>query len=285
MNTRTKPAVLVEMNLSVWTAQRVDRKASDKVTTDAHATADAGQFKKNLMAGTNLRKDIADYAALCRTWHSGRTLPWSDKGVRLLPMSMFMDYKQEANARRSYFEDRVARFLDQYPMLVTTAHNHLGSLFDASEYPSIEEIRQKFAFRLVFSPIPEAGDFRFQMEADERKELEQQWQQAADQRLNDAMRTAWTKLHDMLANMSEKLIEPEDEGKKIFHTTFVSNAVELCELLTHLNITGDKDLEAARKMLEATISNVDIGDLREDAHLRADIKAKVDEAISKFSAW
>ncbi len=53
-------AMLVEMNISVWTGQRVDRAATNKTTMDAGATADAGQFKKNLMAGTTKRKAIAD---------------------------------------------------------------------------------------------------------------------------------------------------------------------------------------------------------------------------------
>lgn len=277
-------SILTEMNISVWTAAVVDRRATDKVTSDANATQDAGQFKKNLMAGTSARKDIADFAALCRTWHNGRTLPWSDKGSRLLPMSMFLDYKREANARRDRFNFMVDKFLTDYPNLVQAAQQHLGSLFNPSDYPSEDEVASKFGYRLVFSPVPEAGDFRVQVGMDDMADLKQQYESAYESRVGEAMQTAWSKLHETLMRMTEKLTEPEGEGAKpkLFHGTFVTNAQEMCSLLTHLNITKDPKLELARRDLEKLISNVDIDDIRKDAGVRLDMKAQLEETLKKY---
>jgi len=275
-------SMLVEMNISVWTASVVDRKASTRVTDDAKATADAGQFKKNLMAGTTIRKGIADYAALCRTWHNGRTLPWSDKGARLLPTSMFLDYKKEVNSRRDYFNASVDKFLAEYPTLMLAAQQHLGDLFDPADYPSADEVRDKFGFRLVFSPVPEANDFRIQVGNEDMEELRAQYESAYDVRVNEAMQTAWAKLHGMLVGMSEKLVEPEGEKSKIFHATFVSNVTEMCSLLTHLNITKDPKLEMARRELERAVTNVDIADIRSDVGVRTDLKAQVDAVLGKY---
>lgn len=275
-------AMLVEMNISVWTAAITDRKATAKVTDDANASQDAGQFKKNLMAGTTLRKEIADYAALCRTWHNGRTLPWSDKGVRLLPTSMFLEYKTEVNARRDYFQAKVDKFVAEYPNLVQAAQFHLGDLFNASDYPDVEDVRQRFGFRLVFSPVPESNDFRLKVGADDMAELRMQYENAYDTRVKEAMQVAWDKLHAALTVMSEKLTESEGEKAKLFHGTFVSNAQDLCSLLSHLNITSDPELEKARRALEKAISNVDIDDIRKDTGARADLKAQVDSVLSGF---
>ena len=278
-------AMLVEMNISVWTAAITDRAATNKVTDDAHATTDAGLFKKNLMAGTTLRKDIADYAALCRTWHNGRTLPWSDKGVRLLPTSMFLDYKTEINARRDYFNAKVAKFVGEYPQLVNAAQTNLGDLFNAGDYPSAEEVESKFAFKLIFSPVPESGDFRLTASAADMAELKEQYETAYEARVGDAMKTAWGKLHSTLQHMSEKLTESEGDKAKPFHSTFVSNISDLCSLLTHLNITKDPELELARRNLQTMVSNVDVADIRSDVGLRADLKAQVDAALSRYSDW
>jgi hypothetical protein len=275
-------AMLVEMNISVWTGQRVDRKATIKVTDEARASADAGLFRKNLMAGTTLRKEIADYAALCRTWHNGRTLPWSDKGARLLPTSMFFDYKQEANARRSYFDSKVTQFIEQYPTLVQAAERSLGDLFNPADYPSIDEVRSKFGFRLVFSPVAESGDFRIDVGNSELAELRAQYESAYESRVQEAMQTAWDKLHDVLTTMSEKLTEPEGEKPKLFHGTFVSNITDMCQLLTHLNVTNDPKLEMARRELERAIANVDIADIRSDPGVRVDLKAQVDAVLGKY---
>ena len=275
-------AMLVEMNISVWTGQKVDRGATIKVTDEARATNDAGLFRKNLMAGTTLRKELADYAALCRTWHNGRTLPWSDKGSRLLPTSMFFDYKQEANARRSYFDSKVTQFIEQYPNLVLAAERSLGDLFNPADYPSIDEVKSKFGFRLVFSPVAESGDFRIDVGNSELAELRSQYESAYESRVQEAMQTAWDKLHDVLTTMSEKLTEPEGEKPKLFHGTFVSNITDMCQLLTHLNVTNDPKLEMARRELERAIANVDIADIRSDPGVRVDLKAQVDAVLGKY---
>lgn len=275
-------AMLVEMNISVWTAAITDHNATAKTTTDAKATADAGQFKKNLMAGTTVRKDIADYAALCRTWHNGRTLPWSDKGVRLLPTSMFLDYKQEVNSRRDYFNSKVATFVAEYPRLVNAAQQNLGDLFNVADYPSAEEVASKFAFRLVFSPVPEAGDFRLTASDADMAELKAQYESAYTDRVGDAMKTTWDKLHSTLLTMSDKLTVPEGEQTKQFRSTFISNVKDMCSLLTHLNITKDPQLEMARRDLERAVSSVDVDDIRSDVGARSDLKAQVDAVLGKF---
>jgi hypothetical protein len=275
-------SMLVEMNISVWTAAITDRNATAKVTDEANATADAGKFKKNLMAGTTLRKEIADYAALCRTWHNGRTLPWSDKGVRLLPTSMFLDYKQEVNSRRAYFESKVATFVAEYPQLVNAAQLNLGDLSNGADYPTAEEIASKFAFRLVFSPVPEAGDFRLTANDVDMEELKAQYASAYETRIGDAMKTTWDKLHNTLLIMSDKLTAPEGEQTKQFRSTFISNIEDMCSLLTHLNITKDPQLELARCDLQRAISNVGIEDIRADEGARTDLKAQVDAVLSRY---
>ncbi len=275
-------AMLVEMNISVWTGQKVDRGASNKVTSDANATADAGQFKKNLMAGTTLRKELSDYAALCRTWHNGRTLPWADKGPRLLPTSMFFEYKKEVDARIAYFNNLKAKFVERYPQLLAEAPTHLGALFDPSDYPSVDEVAAKFAFKLVFSPVPEAGDFRIDVGNNEMSELRAQYEDAYDARVKDAMQTAWGKLHTTLTAVSEKLTEPDGEKPKLFHSTFISNVRDMVDLLSHLNVTKDPELERARRQLDMAIGTLDVDDLRGDVGARADLKARVDAVLNGF---
>ena len=280
----TSSSVLTELNISVWTGQKLDRSATDKVTSDNHAVRDAGQFKKNLMAGTSARKEIADYAASCRLWHNMRTLPWADKGARLLPTSLFLDYKDEANIRKAQFARMVEDFMQAYPSLVQTAHSYLGTLFDPADYPSADEVRSKFGMRLVFSPVPEAGDFRLDLPKQDMEDMAKNYEGAFNDRLADAMRTPWEQLHKMLTAMSSKLTEGDEETKKRWHDTFLSNAQDMCGMLTHLNLTKDPKLEAARLALESTLVGVDMDDIKEDGDVRAEMKDKLD-AILKQCEW
>jgi hypothetical protein len=282
----TSSSVLTEMNISVWTANKLDRGATDNVTTNAHAVKNAAQVRKNLMAGTAARKEIADYAAACRLWHNTRTLPWADKGARLLPTSLFLDYKQEADTRRNTFNRMVDEFIDNYPALVQTAHNYLGNLFDPNDYPSADVVRSKFGFRLVFSPVPESGDFRLDLPAQELEEVKQGYEDSFKSRLADAMRDPWDRLHKVLIAMSDKLTdeEGEEEIKKRYHDSLIDNAQSLCAMLTHLNVTGDPKLEQARRDLEQTIMGTDMETIKDSPTERADVKSKVD-AILKQYEW
>ena len=47
----TSASMLVELNISVWTANKIDRNATQKVADDNHATSNAAQVRKNLLAG------------------------------------------------------------------------------------------------------------------------------------------------------------------------------------------------------------------------------------------
>lgn len=276
-------AVLVELNISVWTANKLDKAATETVLKSNNATvSDAAQVRKNLMAGTTLRKSIADYAAGCRLWHNTRTLPWSDKGPRLLPTSLFMDYKSEANVRRDTFLRMTDDFRVKYPALVQTAANYMGDLHDPADYPDVDEVMSKFGFRLVFSPVPTSNDFRLDIPQQELDEMAKEYDVAFETRVAEAMRTPWDKLHDMLQNMTAKLAEGDEETKKRWHDTFLTNAQDLCQMLTHLNITNDPKLEAARRQLESAILGADLDNIKEDAFTRADLKGKLDNILKGY---
>ena len=277
-------AVLVELNISVWTANKLDKNATDLVLANNSASKDSAQVRKNLMAGTDKRKKIADYAARARLYHNQTTLSWSDKGARLLPTSLFMDYKANMNVYERNMNTMIADFYANYADLIDLAKHHMGDLFNPYDYPSIEELKSKFGFRLVFSPLPEGGDFRLDIPKADMEELGRQYESAFGDRLKDAMREPWEKLHKTLTHISEKLtdVDGDDETKKRYHDTLITNAQELCGLLSHLNITKDPKLEEARRSLELTMLGVDIEAIKESPDVRSSVKSKVDDILKKF---
>jgi len=276
-------ALLVELNISVWPASKLDREITDKVNTDASAVRGASQTKKNLFAGTSLRKDISDFAARVRLYHNKHTLPWADKGERMLPTALFMDYKQTMNGFEQTFNMMCTNFFVEYPRLVADAPNNLGSMYKAEDYPEIEEVRMKFGFRRAVKPIPESGDFRLDIPAHDLVEMKNDYEKQYSDRLAEAMREPWERLHKMLVGMSEKLTDIEgDDSKKRYHDTLISNPIELCGLLTKLNVTNDPKLEEARRQLELTMLGADIESIKEDADSRSALKSKVDAILGKF---
>lgn len=278
----TARALLVEHNISVWTANKLDKNATNVVISQNCAADKAAQVRKNLMAGSSQRKDIADFAAGCRLWHNTKTLPWANSGARMLPTSMFMDYKQELNDRKAQFDSMVSQFLIDYPQLVQISQNYLGSLFNAKDYPHVEEVAEKFGYRFVFSPVPDSGHFALDVASEELNDLREQYEADFTTRVNDAMKDAWTRLHKTLTGMSEKLTDAPDEKKRRFHDSFITNAQDLCGLLSHLNVNNDPELEKARRGLETALLGTDVDVIKDSEYARGELKAKVDSVLGQF---
>ena len=280
-------AVLVELNISVWPASKIDKEVTEFTNRNASAVADASQTKKNLFAGTSLRKDIEKFAARVRLYHYQHTLPWADKGERLLPTKLFMDYKISMNTFEHTFDSMCNEFFQAYPSLVAQAPMNLGTLFKAEDYPDLDDVKLKFGFRRSVNPLPESGDFRLDIPSDDLAEMRSEYEAKFEERLADAMRTPWDRLHTMLTNISEKLTDTkreEEEGKtKRYHDSLVTNALDLCSLLSKLNITNDPKLEEARRQLEITMVGTNIAAIKDDPAERVQIKSRVDAILNKFS--
>jgi hypothetical protein len=82
--------------------------------------------------------------------------------------------------------------------------------------------------------------------------------------------------------MSDRLSDGDEGKRKIFRDSLLTNAVELCGMLTRLNVMNDPALEVARKHLESTLVGLDAKDLRKDESARKEIKASVDAILQRF---
>ena len=278
-------AVLVSLNISVWPASTIDKEVTTRVLDDAMAHQNAGKFKKDLLAGTSLRKDIENRAARSRQFHAKQTIPWADKGDRLLPTCLFLEYKQTIDKELLEFNGMCEEFFQAYPTLCAAAPVNMGKLFKRDDYPDLDVVRGRFGFRSRISPLPEAGDFRLdagnQEIADQIADIKTKYDADMQARLADAMRDPWDRLHKMLTTISSKLADDKNEGKR-YHDTLVTNPLELCALLGKLNITKDPKLEDARLQLEATMRHADIEVIKSSPDVRESIKAKVDTILGKF---
>lgn len=279
-------AMLVELSISCWTARKLDKRVSQEIDTDKSARVRAGNYNKNLLAGTQKLDNIVKFAANVRAWHNANTLPWSDNGQRLLPVEHFLTYKERIGEYEQEYNALVQEFLTSYPDLVDAAAFQLAKLFDRSEYPDVEDIAGKFNFRFVFSPVPTSGDWRVAIGQQARDELEAQCTNVIEERTKAAMKEAWSRLHECLTHASERLEDTgdgENTKRKIFRDSLVNNAQELVDMLRILNVTKDPELERARVMLSNTFSGLDAADLRKDEGARKGVKAEVDAILSKFN--
>ena len=265
-------AVQIDLNISTWTARKLDRKVSEEIDGTKKGNTRAGNYNKHLLAGTKQLKDIQSLTGEIRNWHLKQTLPWSDNGTRLLPMNNFFKYKEQLTEYQHKFDTQVKQLVEDYPQLISLSAYNLGELFDANDYPPVEEIESKFNLSYTSIPVPEAGDFRVDIGNDIRQELETQYEDAYQQKVETAMSSAWSRLHTTLENMVTKLADPrwneEDTKNPQVYDSFIGHGMELTSLLTSLNITKDSDLEQARIALEQALAGVQPDMIKNQPYVR-----------------
>lgn len=265
-------AVLIDLNISVWTARKLDKNVSKEIDINKNTTIKAGNYNKHILAGSDQLEKITKLAGEIREWHGRQTLPWSDTGTRLLPMSNFFDYKQQLGVYEAEFQSRINTFIYEYPNIILGMAFKLGKLFDRSEYPETDKIAHKFNLKYTIMPVPETKDFRVDIAEDIRNEMQQEYQKAYEGRVEAAMSDAWSRLHTTLEHMVDRL---SGDDKKIFRNSLVDNALELTNLLTKLNVTKDPKLEQARQALEKSLVGVSADDLRDSQGARSVVLSKV----------
>ena len=77
-------AVIVSVDVNVWTATKQDRVISNEVTTLKNASADAGKFTKNLLANCPQHKALLNYRQTIYNWLQRSTYAWAG-GMQVLP--------------------------------------------------------------------------------------------------------------------------------------------------------------------------------------------------------
>ena len=285
MNTTSisKAALLVSLNISLYSGRKQDKDTqAEIVSAKGSGSTRAASVYKNLFTDCKELEAITKFQSKVRNRHYQLTLPWNDAGLRLLPGASLMDYKAEMTTAEGHFQYLVGEFLNKYDTLVAAAAFKLGALFDRNEYPTREHVQGRFRFDIDLMPMPTSGDFRVDIENQMLSELQQQYETRVQQQVLAAQKDAWDRLYTVLDRLKDRLTLNEDGTRRTFHATTVTNAQDLCEALTALNISKDPKLEAARKQLEDALNGVDPETLRKSDGERYTVLTNVSNIMEAF---
>ena len=97
-------SLVVNLSLSVWTGRKLDKRVSEEVDQQKSTKTRAGNYTKNLFAGSGKLEELTKLSGAIRTWLYNCTQPWGDNGDRLLPMTSLTEYK----ARLTDYEQQFA---------------------------------------------------------------------------------------------------------------------------------------------------------------------------------
>jgi hypothetical protein len=272
-------ALLVQLNISQWTARKYDKKATRQVADANNTTMDAGRYNKALLPMNDLLDNVHKKTTHIRQKFYDNTLPWGIEGTMMLPTANYLNFMSDFRKEKGEWETLVGSFVHNYDQLRLDAQRILGNLYDSTDYPSSVDIAHKFRMDMAIFPVP-STDFRVSIGSEELSRIQQDVERRVQQAQSTAMQEVWTRLYDRVKHMAEKLADP----KAIFRDSMVENAREICALLPRLNFSDDPNLEAMRQQVEASlIKHPDA--LRNDPDLRRDTAAEAKKIMDAMSVF
>lgn len=280
-------ALLADVTISVWGAERTDQKLMDEVKAQHGATGNVGRTVKNMLAGADgLLKDTKSAFAAVRSRHYAMTLPWvSDphaerqRGPRLLPNMLWDRYTTAiAQARTAAYATR-DKFIGEYPELVERARVNLGTMAD-DHYPTADEVRAQFRIAVDFEPIPAGVAFKG-LPDQVLDKLAASLQRKQERMIESATAAMWEEVRDRVARITERLSDPEAR----FKVTTVEGVRDLITLIPGWNVVGDTRASEIAHDIEAMLDGIRADDLRNDAIVRGNVANQARAVAEKLTSW
>lgn len=270
--------MVVNLQIHMWSGQRLDRDASRRVTEDAGADADAARVNKHLVPKAAI-KPVQQAATALRAHFYDNTLPWKDSGDRILTRRRYTAFVEgHEDLVRKFHETRDIFLTKDYLSARERAAFRMGDLFNPDDYPSVDRLRHKFQVHLDIDTVTEGKDFRVAIA--NAGDLQAEIERKKVDRLSKAMTHMWSRLADTLGHFADKMAS---DG--IFRDTTVTNLEELVAIIPDMNLLDDPDLEAIRQEIAAKLVGYDPKDLRKKPEVRSEAATEAARIMAQMRGY
>jgi hypothetical protein len=282
-------AVLVSVDVNVWSATKQDRGISDEVTKGKNADQSAGRFVKNLLADNVQHKRVSNYRQTIYNWLKRSTYRWNNS-QDLLPVLALEKFKSEYQEHEAEFYRLLDDFIENYASIVSDMAFKQGDMFNRNDYPDVDQVRAKFGIRLYVAEVP-TQDFRCSVANDIADDLKQQYESQANEIVTGILSQQQERLAEVLESISHccgvqeisvtGTADMKTKKRKIYDTT-IEKARELAGLYKDFNLTGNTQLQEASAKLESVLDGVSAELIRDSDAVRNVVKSEVDDILGKF---
>lgn len=274
-------ALIASLNIGTWSGRKYDRKATDIVIENVNATGDCGRFNKLLVEHEAILK-VYRIAAKARIFHYTNSLPWTDEGSRLLPTKAYTGYIRGINEHSQLFWNAVDEFCNMYNNLIDIAKIRLADLWKADDYPTVDQVRNKFHMSVSFSFLPDPKtDFRLNLSDIEVEKVRASMEKAVIDTEKNAQRELWMRMNKVVARIVERLGDPE----KVFKKTTFQNIDELERHVEILNVTENAAIEDTMKKIKDELTEYDPDEIRKDEDVRKKVHERAKEILDTISSF
>jgi hypothetical protein len=269
-------AMLVRFSVGRWYGTGADNELLAEIRATKEANGEIGTFTKRLMDKRHLSK-INKVTNEARSYFKGKTLPYDDGNLRLLSVEHFFDVKKKMTSYERSFSQAVEEFLSLYDEAVMGEKKRLGKLWKQSDYPTHEQLRDRFRFELHFRPLEDAEDLRVNLPKEELEEIRKEITEGVQRNIQQALGGLVERLKSMLGEASRRM--GSGSGERV-STAMIEDLRALCRDLPGFNVTNDPALRKAAEELNAQFSQVSTNEeIVKDESKRKSTKEAVDRAL------
>jgi len=277
-------AMLVQLQINTWSAVAVDEDATTTAEMHHQAQTGSGTYRKRLIDKQALA-EVAKAARAAREAHRKLTLPWSDKGERILPTRAHQEYLATLTGLQNAFDVAVQGFMTAYAGHVQAAQASLGGLFKPDEYPDPADIAAKFDMGWTFAPLATGSDFRVDLPADEMQRMVEERDAQVSANVEAAQRDLYARIHTSMSGLVEacQRIDKAQEGERVqLRQSLLDHVAEAATAASTLDLTGDPKLAELADLAGRMVGSISREQLRSDEHLRTGFIAQADEIAKQM---
>ena len=250
-----------------------DAAAANAVDTQFHSKR-AGKFVKKLMDESAKFKAVTSKLNEAYNWHKAVTMPFLDNGMRMLHVDKMDDYILQTNKYKSEIQRLLLDLKPEWDNEIALDMQRLAGLGNVKDYPSWGEIEYKYSIDVKFLPVPEASDFRFQVDQDIVNELDNMKKQAKI----EGRQEVFARVEKVVGVAIDQCTK---SNPRIFDS-MLGNMADLADVMKYLNIHDDPEMTVVAEKLKELSESCTTFNLRNDEVIRKVLASDCEAFISKL---
>lgn len=283
--------VLVSYHGGYYNWVRRDRAASREYSTAKTNSPNSFTNYKNLFVGCDgILASIKSLINEARSYHNNITLPWEKSGrggEALLNNSMIKVYMENFVAFKTRLDGLLTALRTEWGTMQENAKATLGSAYNASDYPNVEEVASACYIQNHYHPIPDAYDVRadggnVQPEVLDAIRLDIQTQ--TEGAYNAAIKAGWERLIELVESAKDNLSKTKGSDGR-FRLEWYDSLTTLLPIIESFNVAKSPDLTRFAKMAEDLINGYDREELKEDEYSRQEAADKANSIFDQMSSF
>ena len=286
-----KRCILVKLNVSAYTGRKLDKNVSAEIDEQKQTKTKGGNYNKMLFPQCERFKAIGKQINVVRDFVNTNTNVFEKGGWRIMKFSNYISFCEQINPMLDKLTNLINNFTDEtnYEESVTSSIFLLNNLVTRGEYPSAQEIKRKFRYRLEECPVPD-GSFHVQATEEVRQKLESNMIATMTEKLTESMEDVMNRIQKVVTNAIKGL---EDESVPVktkqglrlhqtFRDTLIGNIYDICDIGDSLNLTDDPKITKLVSDLRQAVNGRDAQMCRDSDSVRHATKRSLEDVVSKY---